>query len=77
MMTLIEDDGMPNIGAMSDEEMVSELLAQQEAIIRRMDRHTMAHQIVRVRTQEYMNRLFADAGCNAEEEGIPNIGQYL
>jgi hypothetical protein len=81
----IEDDGLPNIADMTDGEMIAELVSQQRRVIENMDRHMRIHQIIRVRTQDYMAGLMENAHIDGEgssdgPEGFlseSNNGQYL
>lgn len=75
------DDGKPIIRDMSRAEMIEELVTEQRGVIERMDDHTMAHQVMRVRSAHYVAQLVEESECgHGANDGEPSPfpeGQYL
>lgn len=79
-----DPSNFPDIPDMTREEMIAELLENQRQAIIAMDDHTMKHQLVRTRSNAYLNSLMDSVHIDGSGEGepqgflsAPDGGQYL
>lgn len=78
----ITEPVMKKISEMTREEINEELIAEQRRVVENFDDHMAQHQLVRVRTQAFMNAQFEDVHIDGRGEGdikglLPQDGQYL